>query len=239
MNELYSNGLHHGSSSVEIGNKDLSEERSLGLTLSYVMDEPEVIHLEAEAYHTSFNGFIYLQPVKPATLTIRGAFPTFKYLQADADLFGVDFSGSKPISKRWDFAVGGSVVRAYNRSNKSWISQMPSDRVHAGLNWDFTSTDQMKVWGCGISLHHVFKQTRGTSNDYVGAPGSHTLVNLDFSLRKIFRAHPIDLSLGISNLFNVKYRDYLNRNRYFADEEGVSLTIRLRKSFGSVDQWHQ
>jgi iron complex outermembrane receptor protein len=236
VNELYSNGLHHGASSVEIGNIDLQEERSVGFSLSYATIFKNDLKLDAEVFYTSFDGFIYLQPVKPATLTIRGAFPTFKYMQADANLYGLDLSLIKPLSNQWKIQGGGSILRAMNVTRNEWISQMPSDRMHIGLQWTRTAPDQLTQWSVGCSAHQVFKQTRGVVDDYIAAPGSYTLINLEITFQKIVHAHPLDFSIVIENVLDSAYRDYLNRYRYYADEEGANITFRIRKTFGSVDQ---
>ncbi len=238
VNELYSNGLHHGSAAVEIGSKNLSEERSLGASLSFMHFLFSQIKLDLEAYYTNFNGFVYLQPIKPATLTVRGAFPTFRYMQADADLYGFDLQLSKQLTSTTELQGGGSVMRAYNKDREAWISQMPSDKLKFGLSWEKPSADKMTKWGIGCSVDHVFKQTRGVADDYVSAPASYTITSMEFFMKRIVKAHPVNVSLSIENLFDISYRDYMNRYRYFADEEGLNFTLRLRKTFGSVDRQH-
>ncbi|MEL6632677.1 MAG: hypothetical protein AAFQ83_14555, partial [Bacteroidota bacterium] len=42
---------------------------------------------------------------------------------------------------------------------------------------------------------------------------------------------PLELSLTIDNLLNIRYRDYLNRFRYYADELGRNITLRANFSF--------
>ena len=39
------------------------------------------------------------------------------------------------------------------------------------------------------------------------------------------------IRIGIENLVNVKYRDYLNRQRYFADATGRNLTLSWLQHF--------
>ena len=238
VNELYSNGLHHGSAAVEIGSNNLSEERSLGASLSFMHFLFSQIKMDLEAYYTNFNGFIYLQPIKPATLTVRGAFPTFRYMQANADLYGFDLQLSKQVTSTTEVYGGGSFMRAYNKDREAWISQMPSDKLKFGLNWEKPSADKMTKWGIGCSVDHVFKQTRGVADDYVSAPASYTITSMEFFMKRIVKAHPVNVSLSIENLFDISYRDYMNRYRYFADEEGLNFTLRLRKTFGSVDRQH-
>jgi iron complex outermembrane receptor protein len=38
----------------------------------------------------------------------------------------------------------------------------------------------------------------------------------------------LDIGLSGTNLLNTSYRDYLNRFRYFADERGRNLVLRVR-----------
>jgi iron complex outermembrane recepter protein len=39
---------------------------------------------------------------------------------------------------------------------------------------------------------------------------------------------PVEISLSGHNLLNTAYRDYLNRFRYFADEMGRNIVLRVR-----------
>ncbi|MEO0625420.1 MAG: hypothetical protein AAFY91_00425, partial [Bacteroidota bacterium] len=41
----------------------------------------------------------------------------------------------------------------------------------------------------------------------------------------------LHLSLRLENVFNVRYRDYLNRLRYFADELGRNLVAGVKWEF--------
>lgn len=236
VNELFSNGLHHGASSVEIGNPNLKEERSISTGISLIHYFSNSIQLDFEAYYDRFDNFIYLQPVKPATLTIRGAFPTFRYLQADADLYGFDLALSKKISASISINTGTAIVRAYNRSRGGWISQMPADRISIGGNWTRSTLDGKRNYNIGLTAQHVFKQTRGVVDDYLGAPGSYSLVAVDLGYDVIIKGHSLQFSLSVENLLDNAYRDYLNRYRYFSDEVGRNITFRIRKTFGSIEK---
>ena len=39
------------------------------------------------------------------------------------------------------------------------------------------------------------------------------------------------LSLSVTNLLNTSYREYLNRFRYYADEMGRNITLRIKIPF--------
>ncbi len=43
--------------------------------------------------------------------------------------------------------------------------------------------------------------------------------------------HPLSVILSSTNLANVAYRDYLNRFRYYADEPGRNVMLKLKLPF--------
>ncbi|MDW8020635.1 MAG: TonB-dependent receptor, partial [Chloroherpetonaceae bacterium] len=89
INELYSDGVHHGTAQYEIGNPRLDVERSLGIdaTLRHFGMRTR---LQLSFYQNTILSFIYLFPRVEPIITIRGAFPAFEYQQANATLHGVD-----------------------------------------------------------------------------------------------------------------------------------------------------
>ena len=88
-NELYINGLHQGLATIEIGDPNLKPERSFNQQISYHYHSKK-IQFEAELYYKRINNFINLVPDTQAQLTIKGAFPVFKYEQYDAEIYGVN-----------------------------------------------------------------------------------------------------------------------------------------------------
>jgi len=78
VNELFSNGLHHGAARIERGSPNLNPERAFSVLGTMVYNK-EKWEAELGIYQKLINGFIYLNPAYPALLTIRGAFPAFDY----------------------------------------------------------------------------------------------------------------------------------------------------------------
>jgi outer membrane receptor protein involved in Fe transport len=60
--------------------------------------------------------------------------------------------------------------------------------------------------------------------------GTRHYVNFDAGF-SIGKKHPVDLGFSIFNILNTSYRDYLNRFRYFSDEQGRSIAIRINVPF--------
>ena len=67
--------------------------------------------------------------------------------------------------------------------------------------------------------------------DILDVPGAYTLVNLEAGLEKRLRNSALRVNLAGTNLFNVEYRDYLNRFRYYSAEMGRNITLRLNYEF--------
>jgi len=217
INELFSNGIHHGAASLEIGDKNLEREKSLQFLLS-VKYENKALTLEAEGYQNYINDFIYLSPSPIPTLTIKGAFPTFYYKQCDASLSGINWMSSYTISSI-KLKSKGSFLWAWNKNAQDYIVQMPSNR----LTW--AAEYKWKKNTFEINMKNVMKQTRIPANtEPVAAPKAYNLFGFQYNTF----IQKIQLAVEIDNLFNTKYRDYLNRFRYFTDEVGTTINLRIK-----------
>jgi iron complex outermembrane receptor protein len=51
---------------------------------------------------------------------------------------------------------------------------------------------------------------------------------LDFSSNILVGKKPIHIGMSVINLLNERYRDYMNRFRYFNDEPGRSFNLRCK-----------
>lgn len=113
VSELFSNGLHHGAAAVEYGDTNLLAEKAYNtiIAVDYVN---KGFLFQIEGYHNQINNFIYLKPTIPATLTIRGAFPTFNYSQVNAALTGVDLKISYQLTNHLTWVGKSSLLNAYN-----------------------------------------------------------------------------------------------------------------------------
>lgn len=232
LNELYSNGVHHGAAQFEIGNLNLKSERSLGFeaTLRHASARTS---FELSAYHTRFDGFIHLFPDPEPTLTIRGAFPTFRYLQAGAALHGFEAAFERRLAPFFELGATAALVRGQNLDEDEPLYQMPADRLRlrAGFHLPrFSIFDDAHV---ELATTLVAEQKRFPANtDYAAPPAGYALNDLIFSAQILLGKQPARLTLGLRNLFNVSYRDYLSRYRYFIDDAGRDFVLRVHLPFG-------
>ena len=222
VNELFSLGVHHGTASYERGNSNLKSERSFNNTFSFVLNKTR-LRTQVDFYHNFIKNYIYLRPDSVPILTIRGAFPTFDYAQNNARLTGLDVFADWNFYKHFNLETKASLLHATNLSRKEALILMPANRVSFNLKYK-------KLISFGVS--HVFEQKRVPLNqDYVAPPKAYTLFNAAFSKTVIIKKQTFDVHLQINNLTNVAYRDYLNRFRYFADEVGRDVQVKVQYVF--------
>ncbi len=231
VNELFSNGVHHGSASVEIGDRNLKVENAYNFSanLNY---ETQKLMIQLNAYHNFIDNYIYLNPEKPETLTIRGAFPTFRYQQANVIIKGIDINFAYFITKNLQYQGKFSFLRAYNYSIDNYLILMPPDRYENTLRYNFNSSKSLKNNYLAFNLVTVLGQFRVPENiDYTNSPQGYSLVNFEAATTIISKKYDIIVGLSVNNIFNTSYRDYLNRFRYFADELGRNVMVKVKIPF--------
>ena len=83
-------------------------------------------------------------------------------------------------------------------------------------------------------LTHVAKQGRVPADfDYALPPDGYFRFDIEFLTHIENKFFPnIELGIALNNATNTRYREYLNRFRYFIQEPGRNLVIRLRIPFG-------
>jgi iron complex outermembrane receptor protein len=229
-NELFSNGLHHGAAAIEYGNPDLLEEISTGTSISY-RHESKFVLFSLEVYGNYMQNFIYQKPGKPE-LTIRGAFPTFHFNQNDAILTGGDLSLSINPIDELEINLNGSTLWAYNLDRNEFISQMPADRIGAFVKYYFKSNGKISLPFIKLSGTAITRQWKHSPEDDIyGVPNAYFLMNFESAITIIQKNGELTLGFEVQNLLNTKYRDYLNRFRFYADELGIGAIIKISYKF--------
>ena len=228
VNELFTDGIHHGSASYEKGDLNLVPEIAQNLSIGTTYKSKK-LSFELNAYLKNIQNFIYLKPriqndTLQNVLTVRGAFPAFDYTQVDARFWGVDLTFSYSPSERFELTSKLSMVRAKDTRNNSFMVNIPSDRIDNSLQYNFK---KRKAY---ISLNQQFiaRQNRVEFNsDFLSPPDQYNLL----SIRSGLTFSNLSLGLTISNLLNKSYREYLNRFRYFSDDMGRNISVRINYKF--------
>jgi iron complex outermembrane receptor protein len=228
INELYSNGLHHGAAAVEIGDANLSRESALNSNLEFDWKRDR-FHVIINPYFNYFENYIFLEPQLPPTLTIKGAFPTFVFKEAETAIYGLDFFLEFQVLKSLSYTFKFSAVRGYNRSISDYLIQMPSDNIQNKLKYTLPNFSVFEKNELTMRHSYVAKQIRVPANsDFAPPPAAYNLLDISYTTTIASKHMPITITVGVNNLLNHSYRDYLNRFRYYADEMGRNFSIRIK-----------
>lgn len=232
VNELYSFGLHQGVSGLEEGNRDLTAEKSLKVVLSNDFRIKDQVFFQVLAYYQNIDSYIYLQPQNEFRLTIRGAFPVFIYEQTNATIYGTDILFKYEPHKNWKFLAKYALVRGQDTTQDLPLINMPADNLYGALTYSFSDDSFLKNSQLSVNGKYVFQQQRLLEEqDFLATPDAYFLLGLTASTSIEWAESKLRFHLSVENALNERYRDYLNRLRYFADETGVNVVFGVNYGF--------
>lgn len=232
VNELYSDGVHHGSATYELGNPDLRSEKGLKW-INAVIWSGERLQTTVDVYAQMLYDYIYAQPDPDVVRqTIRGTFPLFAYQQHDAFFYGTDLRLRYAFLNTFHYDVSASIVRARNVALGSYLPYIPAARLQHAFSWAYFGKSQPESY---LKFAHRFvaKQTQYENGmDYVAPPPAYHLFDVVASKQIKRRTDTSwNVSLSVENLFNRSYKDYMDRFRYFAHQMGRNMNLKISYQF--------
>ncbi len=232
INERYSFGLHQAVAGIEEGTRSLVAESSLKAILTQSINVTEHFNLEWSSYSQYIQDFIFLEPQQELRLTIRGAFPLFIYKQTNAVISGMDFLGRCEFARNWQLHVQAAILKGVDLNQKNSLVAMPPNNISTSLSYQLIDFWKLKNLKIVVQAKQVFKSNvKGNRQEFLPAPEGYFLLNPSIETEFKGFSKNFKLQLLIENALNTSYRDYLNRLRYFADEEGLSLNFNLKMNF--------
>lgn len=228
VTELYSGGLHHGAASVEYGTPSLSIERCINNHASITFKKTRT-SLSVVGYYNHYSGFIYLNPLPSPVVTIRGVFPAFRYEQTEAIISGVDgLIKYNLVPKKLSLSVNGSFIYARNITQQSHLPFIPANRFQWDAEYVFLKIKHMTP-RLLVSFLHVNQQKNNTGAiELLPPPNSYQIWNISLSGEALINEHLWAFSVGVDNLLNTSYRDYLDRLRFYANAPGRGFVLRVQ-----------
>jgi len=249
--EMYTDGVRHGGAGLERGLKIDKDANKDSLNLSIL---PEVsykavgnlnfsnpwLDLDLDIHGSYIQNFIFLRPdIGPnqsiddaVELTIRGAYPLYRYTQANVVLYGADVLAQVKFTPFLSWISKVSLVRSWNYTQNDYLIFTPADRFENGLKFQIPNFHSLTENYITFSNLSVRRQTLAPQNqDFATPPPGYSLFNLDAGTTLVFGKQEIHVGMSVHNIFNSSYRDYLDRFRYFADSPGRTFVLRLRIPF--------
>ncbi|MFP4845995.1 TonB-dependent receptor [Winogradskyella sp. PE311] len=240
--ELFSDGLHHSAARLELGDLRLKQEISNRISASYNYNNDKT-NIILEAFYNRINDFMYLEPVG-IEQTIRGAFPVWNYLQSDSELYGVDLTVSHDLSESLNFSNKSSYTKGNNIEANKPLINIPAFNTRNSITY---KTNNWKNFLVSLTSEWTAEQTEFPDNNFetfVAATNENILVDFSTPPNAFHLLHlyseitfktssytDLNVAVSINNLLDTKYRAYLNRLRYFADDVGRNIMLQLQFNF--------
>jgi iron complex outermembrane receptor protein len=225
VNELFSYGVHHGAAAFEIGAPNLQGESAYNASLNTLIDHNK-LQMELGVFQNYIQNFIYLKPLVTNGIaqyftTVRGAFPVFAYEEINAVFRGIDAQANYQLTPNLAILHKTSIVQAFNTSGDgSFLVNIPANRFEYTVTYRWMQEKQY----LSVGIIQVSRQTRvERGSDYSEPPKGYQLVHLNWGIN----LKKIDVGIRINNALNTSYRDYLNRFRYFTDDQGRNISLRV------------
>lgn len=232
IHELLSNGLHQGVAGIEEGNPDLKQENSSKWTHDF---KGETAH---HRYHMSlyaqyFHNYIFLEPANELRVTIRGTFPVFKYQTTNAVIAGFSALSEWELSHKGLWVNQIQYIRAQDLLTGHGLVFIPPLQIKSRYEHNFTGFLFFREINLGGEIVYTGKAGYVDPRlDFAPPPGDYWLVNVHAKFKwKMLKSRDCIFIVNVNNLTNTKYRDYLNRLRYFTDELGITISGTLSFNF--------
>ena len=240
--ELFSDGLHHSAARLEYGFLTMKKEIANKFVIS-LEKRSDDFGFTISPYYNYINNFIQLIPFGVDT-NIRGAFPEWKYIQVDARIFGIDIDVNKKINDKFNYTGSLSLLKGDNLTDNISLIHMPATNFSNRISYMNERLNQLTI---GLSHKTVLQQNSFpdynffTYNatlqedvfvDISATPPAYSLFGLHTSaLFNVFKKGSLKVEFNIDNMFNVSYREHLNRLRYFADDLGRNYNLKIKINY--------
>jgi iron complex outermembrane receptor protein len=242
--EFFSDGLHHSTGVIELGDLALKKEQSVKFSTT-VQKKWRSFSLEINPYVSNIRNYMFLRPTDFET-TIRGTFPVWEYQQTTAIISGIDFQSHWNLSEEWQHFFVLAYVNGYDVKNSEPLIDIPPLNINNKIRFSKKEWNQLAL---ELKSELVLRQNQFPNNNFT----TDVIVNNDFipvvvdistppkgyqlwhfysEIKfKTFSKTNTTLAFSVQNILNTTYRDYLNRQRFFADEMGRNFQIQLKINY--------
>ncbi len=210
LEELYNFGPHVGNLAFEIGNSDLSGERSNGVDLSF-RHHHQRIHAQASFFYYDIEDFIYLQPTGEV---VEGLLEG-EYRQANSRFVGAEFRFDAALRESMRFKLGLDVVDAELTDINQALPRIPP--LKARIGFDF----RHKGLSLGPELILADRQDQLSPGE-TPTPG-YAVVNLTANYTIPAQHFLHQLSFEFYNVADRLYRNHLSFIKDVAPEIGRGI----------------
>lgn len=210
--------------------------------------EPGRVTGEASIYANYVDDYVYFAPALDAggapiyDVLIRGTFPRFTTRAVRAVFWGGEAAVTVAAHEHLELHGQVAAIRARNLTDDDYLMFVPADTARV------TATFHHPLLWTIPNLRATVGATATRRQDRVDeradlAPPPDGYVLLDAGIEATFSAGqassgepgdvPLRVSIDATNLLDTRYRDYTSLMRYFADQPGRRVMVRISASWGA------
>ena len=222
VNELTSNGVHHGAFRHEMGDSTLVSEQGWQVDLSYSIHRGDW-EFSLSPFYSYYPHFIALHPTGRWS-PLPDAGQIYQYVDAPTTLTGGEVNAKVRVYRDLHYSLTGEYVHTFDHHSHTATPFSPPATMRNALSWEAPR------WRCFIECQSVAAQHRVCHNE-LQTPGYnlfHIGGNIDFQLHK----SQLTLLLQVHNLFDTSYLNHLNfYRRIDLPEAGIDIQSTIRLNF--------
>jgi iron complex outermembrane receptor protein/hemoglobin/transferrin/lactoferrin receptor protein len=249
--ELYASGVHGGVAAFQVGDPDLAPERSYSADLSFRVRRDRLT-AEVTGYVNAIQNYIYLENTPE---TDPGSdLPVFVTDQTDAVIPGVEATvETSPLP--W-LQVGGSAAVLDGTGDSlgpngadGQLPLLPANTASGFARWVPADTGPLSNSQVELSVKRAFQKDAAgrfepfAQFDALDTPGpslpfgtastrAYTVVNVEArTTLALGLGAPITVSVGVDNLLDETYRDFLDTYKGYTLSPGRDVQFSLSTTF--------
>ncbi len=233
VDELYIVGAAPSFPVFGVGDPDLGPETALGGSVTAGL---RTMFLEGElsGYGYRVDDYIYFAPeLTPSgelayDVTIRGTWPRYGYRPIDANLLGADGTVSVAPLEVVGLDLRGSLVRMTDAAGGAQLVGTPADQLHVEPVVRPGPLGPLHENRLAVQVDAVARQSRvDPAVDFAPAPDGYVLLGLSADTAVDVGLRELRFGARVANLLNTTYRDYNSLLRYYADQPGRDVQVRV------------
>ncbi len=197
----------------------------------------ETVEVELSGYGQFVDDYIYFSPelntqgLPRFDVTIRGTYPSYEFRPIDAVFYGSD--GTLNLGPRLPMGLTaqGGFVRASDQETGAELVGTPADYLLLTLIGRPPPMGPVHNISVQVSTDLVASQSRVADNaDFVPSPDGYALLGAGIEA-EVGRRQPVRVGIEAHNLLNTAYRDYTSLLRFYADQPGRDVRLRVGMDF--------
>ncbi len=231
INELASDGIHHGTFRHERGDSSLRAEQGVQLDAAYRYTRARY-SVSAAAFGNYFLHYIYLRPSARFSPLPEGG-QVYQYSQHNAVFAGGELElAAIPFANLPNLRISQAYecVFNYNLNTKLPLPFTPPVNILTELQYQ--SNFSAKISGFFSFSHAYFLAQHRVDRNEAATPNYHLLqASAGFSFA--YKGQKISFNLQARNILNTPYLQHLSRYRQLnLPEQGRDIVLSLRLDFG-------